>query len=378
MKALLSKFRYGAAISLISMSASLTAVEDVLNTPSVKSDIAINSLLLDVGYAGDRLVAVGVRGHILYSDDNGQSWEQANVPVSVLLTSVNFADRKNGWAVGHSGVILKTSDGGSNWVKQFDGDQANKMIITQSEKVLEDMKLELADAPEEELEDLEYEVEEAAFAVEDARLDATVGASKPLLDVLFSSDKDGFVVGAYGFMFKTTDGGLSWDNYGDRMDNPDRFHLNAINKIKGGALLAVGEAGVIYRSTDDGESWDVLDSPYSGSLFGVSGTNEENVVLVFGLRGNVYRSEDAGDTWSAIDSETQSTLMSAATSTGDGISIVGTSGSVLLSEDGGKTFTETIRKDRLSNASAIYIHSSKVVMVGESGVVLTNPSGMSL
>ena len=57
-------------------------------------------------------------------------------------------------------------------------------------------------APEDEKADLEYAAEDASYALEDARLDAEVGASKPFLDVLFSSRTEGFAVGAYGYFFK--------------------------------------------------------------------------------------------------------------------------------------------------------------------------------
>jgi len=57
---------------------------------SIESAKAVESLLLDVAHAGARLVAVGDRGHILYSDDDGASWAQAKVPTRQMLTSVFF------------------------------------------------------------------------------------------------------------------------------------------------------------------------------------------------------------------------------------------------------------------------------------------------
>ena len=116
------------------ISTQAVAVQDVLETPALKTSKAPENLLIDITKAGNRLVSVGVRGHIIYSDDQGLTWQQANVPVSVLLTAVSFVDENYGWAVGHSGVILHTSDGGINWVSQFDGNQANQMVITQAEK----------------------------------------------------------------------------------------------------------------------------------------------------------------------------------------------------------------------------------------------------
>lgn len=365
-------------ISLLAVFNTALAVQDVLETPAAKTELADENLLLDVAAAGQRLVAVGERGHIIVSDDQGKSWRQVSVPVAVLLTAVSFADDQHGWAVGHGGVVLHTKDGGETWVKQFDGNIANQMIIKQAETYVEELEEELASADEEDALDAEYALEDAQFALEDAQIDAEVGASKPLLDVLFWSRTEGVVVGAYGFIFKTEDGGSTWRNLGSNMDNADRFHLNAVTQIKGGTLLAAGEAGVLFRSTDLGESWESIDSPYDGSFFGVSATGEEGTALAFGLRGNLFRTTDDGVSWEELDSNTESTLMGASFDGDNGITIVGNSGSVLRSRDGGMTFNETIRENRLGNVSVIHISEDKLVMVGESGVNITTPAGKNI
>jgi len=380
MKILLNKFKAGliGVIGAGLINAQAYGVEDVLNTPSLKTNLAAENLLLDIAKAGDRLVTVGYRGHIIYSDDSGKSWQQALVPVSVLLNAVSFVDDTYGWAVGHSGVVLHTSDGGKTWVTQFDGNQANKMVITQIEKRVEDISKKLEQASENEAADIEYQLEEATFALDDSKHDAEVGASKPFLDVLFSSRTEGFAVGAYGYFFKTKDGGKTWENYGTRIANSDRFHLNSINRVKGGALFIVGEAGIIFRSKDDGENWEVIESPYTGSFFGVTGTHERDVVIAFGLRGHLYRSQNAGDSWTKIETGSEGALMSAAVSKDGDISVVGNSGTVLFSKDGGRSFAEEIRIDRLSNTSAVFIGSDKIALVGENGVNLAKPTGLDL
>ena len=45
--------------------------------PAIKSERAINGLLLEVARNDGRLVVVGENGHILFSDDNAASWTQA-------------------------------------------------------------------------------------------------------------------------------------------------------------------------------------------------------------------------------------------------------------------------------------------------------------
>lgn len=79
--------------------------------------------------AGDRLVAVGERGVVLLSDDEGRHWRQASVPVSVTLTSLAFVDDKIGWAVGHGGVVLHSIDAGATWSKQIDGAGLAKIAV---------------------------------------------------------------------------------------------------------------------------------------------------------------------------------------------------------------------------------------------------------
>jgi photosystem II stability/assembly factor-like uncharacterized protein len=377
MKILLNKLKAGliGMVGVGMLYSPAYAVEDVLTTPAVQTKLASENLLLDIAKAGDRLVSVGSRGHIIYSDDDGVSWQQSSVPVAVLLNAVSFVDDSHGWAVGHSGVVLHTSDGGKTWVTQFDGNLANKMIITQAERRVENIMNKMDLASEDERAELEYQAEDARYALDDAILDAEVGASKPFLDVLFSSRTEGFAVGAYGYFFKTKDGGITWENYGTRIQNSDRFHLNSINIVKGGALFIVGEAGVIFRSKDGGESWVTLESPYAGSFFGVTGTHERDVVITFGLRGHLYRSQNAGDAWTRIDSGSEGTLMSAAVSHEGDISVVGNSGTILFSKDGGRSFTEVIREDRLSNTSAVFVEAEKIALVGEDGVNIAKPTG---
>lgn len=364
------------SLALSSFSASsVMAFEDVLETPSFKSELASSHLLLDIEDVGDRLVAVGARGHIIYSDDEGASWVQASVPVSVLLTAVDFATDQKGWAVGHGGVILHTTDGGLTWQKQFDGILANKSMIKQAQAYVEQLEQEVEQASEADLADLEYALEEAQFGLEDTEADAEVGASKPFLDVYFSDEDTGFAVGAYGFMFATEDGGNTWVNQGNRIDNLDRFHLNSIGEVAGGSILIAGEAGVLFRSRDQGASWETLDSPYDGSFFGVQGLGESGHALIYGLRGNLFRTTDAGNTWVEIESNTESSLMGSSFDGNRKVSIAGNSGVIALSEDGGETFTINIRESRQGNTALTYVKRQQVALVGESGVRIVTPSG---
>ena len=105
-------------------------VPRVLTQAALQSTKALLAATLAVTRAGRRLVAVGERGTVLWSDNAGQSWQQAQVPVQVTLTAVRFVNERTGWAVGHLGVILKTEDAGQTWALQLDGVQAAQAVAT--------------------------------------------------------------------------------------------------------------------------------------------------------------------------------------------------------------------------------------------------------
>jgi hypothetical protein len=109
------------------------AESDVLERPALPSARAPNAVLLAVVRADGRLVAAGERGVIVYSDDDGSTWAQAEVPASVSLTNLYFVTATKGWAVGHSGVVLHTEDRGRTWAKQLDGRQAVRLVFRAAE-----------------------------------------------------------------------------------------------------------------------------------------------------------------------------------------------------------------------------------------------------
>mgnify|MGYP003429789898 FL=1 len=255
---------------------------DVLDLPAKVSPLAVTSPLSGMARAGDRLVAVGQRGHILYSDDVGKHWQQAAVPVSADLNAVSFPSATQGWAVGGDGVILHSDDAGATWRKQLDGRQIGALLVEHYQA--------LASA--------EPGNEQWPLLVAEGERLVAQGADKPLLDVWFANDRLGYVVGVFNLILRTEDGGQSWTPFQDRTDNPQGFHLNAIAST-GDALYIAGEQGLLLKWDDAGQRFAAVQTPYQGSFFGVVGKPGE--ALVYGLRGNVLRSTDGGLSWTPLD-----------------------------------------------------------------------------
>lgn len=277
------------------------AANDLMLVPAVMSERAATSLLLDVVNTGERIVAVGERGHIIYSDDQGITWHQGRVPVSLTLVAVYFPTPRKGWAVGHDGIVLHTDDGGETWIKQLDGAEAARLDLELAKKLLATKEKELTGATAQNMDNIRLAVEDLRYAVEDLQFESDLGAVKPLLDVWFKNEQEGFVVGSFGMIYFTGDGGKTWRPAWERIDNPDRMHYSGITRARG-ALFIAGEAGTLYRSTDEGATWEVLDSPYEGSYFGVVASPEDEWVIAFGLGGNYAYSNDLGVTWQHVKS----------------------------------------------------------------------------
>ncbi|BAN48143.1 YCF48-related protein [Metapseudomonas resinovorans] len=330
-------------LALAAGSCGAAPLVDVLDLPAQRSELAARGPLLDLAHAGQRLVAVGQRGHILYSDNQGQSWTQAKVPVSSDLNAVQFPTPQQGWAVGHDGVVLHSQDAGATWEKQLDGRQLGRLMLDH------------------------YAAREGAeqWLDEGKRIEAE-GADKPFLDLWFSDERNGFVVGAFNLIFRTRDGGKSWEPWADRTDNPSGYHLNAIAG-DGGQLFIAGEQGLLLRLDDSGERFQALTSPYEGSFFGIS--VQPGLVLAYGLRGNAYRSNDQGASWSQVKTGLNSAITASASDGQGHLYLFGQTGQALASTDQGASFKP------LDIGQPVPVYGALASMDG--GLLLVGPRGVS-
>lgn len=325
---------------------------DRLKLPAFEQEGLERSLLLDIDLVDHRLVAVGEQGVIIFSDDEGDKWRQAKVPVSAMLTGVNFSDSKNGWAVGHDGVLLSTKNAGADWQLVLDGNALNQLRVEAVEFALAAMDSQ-SEADQEKIEALEYQLDDARFALEE-------GASSPLLDILFINSQKGFAVGAYGLFLVTEDAGVNWRYAGHQLPNPEGLHLNRLFYTKQGELYLLGEAGILLHSTDQGVSWKSVSLAYQGSFFSMV---ENEYLYLMGLRGNTLK-RDAFNSWKEVELPIKSTINDAVEVDGK-VYLVGQGGALL--QNTGAGFEPFSKRGLLSYSAVTYI-GNQLVLVGDGGV----------
>ncbi|WP_297838166.1 YCF48-related protein [Pseudomonas sp.] len=319
-----------------------------LDQPAAMTLRAAHAVLTRVVLAGDRLVAMGERGLVVLSDDGGLQWRQARVPVSVTLTSASFADAREGWIAGHSGVVLHTSDGGENWAVQTDGVALAKASLAQAQGLPD------TDA------DRERSIQEAQRLVDD-------GADKPLLSICFADAQRGMVVGAFGLAAATDDGGKTWTPCRNRLPNPMSFHLYSIARHDKTWVVA-GEQGVLMRSIDDGNSYESLTSPSERTLFTATPTQKGGFVCA-GLLGAACRIDPGSTTVASIQLPAPLTILSCVELHDGGVMLLAEGGRLLVSHDGGVHFTEQQlpRREPLTS----------LVQTADGGLVATSLAGVA-
>lgn len=274
-------------------------------------------LLLDATSTSDAIVAVGERGTILRSTDQGATFSPAASPARATLTGVSFSGAL-GWAVGHDALILGTTDGGKTWQQHYQAENLQDSF----------------------------------------------------LDVLALDARRVIAVGAYGLCVATADGGQTWAL---RKPIDDDCHLNRISRGPSGTLYLAGERGTLLRSTDEGATWVPIRAPYEGSFYGILPLAEKTL-LAYGLRGHVYRSIDDGATWTAIATPAPVLLATAAQLNPATIALAGHARTLLISRDAGQTFTAVPTPPASATARLLPLPGGGLLGFGDAGrVAITLP-----
>lgn len=260
--------------------------------PALKVPLATDVVFLDIDRAGDRVVAAGERGVIIYSDDTGVNWAQADVPVRSTLTALTFVDDKTGYAVGHDAVILKTIDAGASWsLVSFEPESPNAM-----------------------------------------------------LNVRFRDVQTGYAVGSNGQLWITRDGGTKWDRHTLSIEDWYQNHIFDVAWQADGVTLAVAEKGVLYRSPNGLTDFTPIQSPYDGSYFGALAL-ADGKMLIYGMNGHVFISADAGTSWSEIRTTTEQFLLDATLLADGRVLIAGAGGTLLFVDPQAASVQVTHRAD---------------------------------
>ncbi|MGH9843644.1 MAG: YCF48-related protein, partial [Blastocatellia bacterium] len=174
---------------------------------------------------------------LFMTTNGGKTWSRKPLP-SVL--SVHFTDAKNGWAVGRNATLMKTTDGGNEWVKV---DSMEKLIG--------------------------LPVESSSY-------------NYGFRDIQFVDARNGWLIGNFygrarsniGGIFMTTDGGVTWKRvpvtiqtqYTSGRFTPGVFHSVKFTDLDNGSVTGEmydgeGRFFFVLHTKDGGKTWEQYRTP---------------------------------------------------------------------------------------------------------------------
>jgi len=232
------------------------------------------------------------------------TWERIESPTDQYLKSIYFVDSSYGWAVGDSGTIIHTSNGGADWAIQNSKTENNIYDV-----FFLNRNLGWA---------VSWEVWNFPFGTE--LLKTTDGGKNWISPshpeeqifsqcVLFLDSLNGWMGGKPQPIVRTTDGGLSWidaeidsSTFSNLPVYDIQFYNSRFGYASGGVLDC---CGIIWWTTDGGDYWYVIDTPYvapepvyqlhindSLNVLGVGGDFEP-----WGFGVGMIRTANGGVTW---------------------------------------------------------------------------------
>lgn len=216
----------------------------------------ITSISIPVGQLTYRC---GRLGTVHRSSDGAKTWDSIPIPLSVQarsFNSIHFVDSEVGYVVGGNEAIdsiqtiIKTSDGGQNWVVQRD------------------------------------------------QLDPWLKA------IWMHDDQTGIVAGERGTILKTNDGGNNWESVnppvGTEFSNFNAIYFkDAQNGFMVGGLPGIDSVQIILETSDGGASWSaVIDQP-GGALNGIGFRTDQHGFAV-GDWGVILETTDGGANWTEL------------------------------------------------------------------------------
>lgn len=257
-----------------------------LNAQWVTQTSGTTSTIRDISFVNSNTGFFCGDGVIGKTTNAGQNWVLLNHPATnKLLWSINPINENLIYCVGWFETILKSTNGGSNWIEIRNGpvsqghsyfcsyfiNSETGWIAGSGQKVLKTTN-------------------------GGSTLDSIYLFTGFTQDIYFKNSSEGILCGEGGEVLKSTNGGLNW--YSPNINlNGILYNFNQLAIVNNQTAWLIGNANPVYRSTDFGENWD--------SIGYVTGSDEiyscffrnDTLGWAGGTFGRLFKSTDGGVNW---------------------------------------------------------------------------------
>jgi photosystem II stability/assembly factor-like uncharacterized protein len=251
-----------------------------------------------------------------HTEDGGRHWALQQTGMNVLFNSIYFVDRTTGWAVGRDGTIMHTQNGGESWTAQTSGTSQELFsvhFVSETHGWVTGNGVILGTGDGGATWSLQYT------------------GSGYIKDVSFVNHEVGWATGAPKLILYTENGGDLWEI--KPAGDTDVYLFNSIAAISPSVAIAVGESdpgteGRIFRTEDGGVTWNSMESDVDGGLNDIQFADSKHGWVV-GYSGTIYYTGDGGVTWVKEESGTNKPLTALCVRNTNHRWVVGSYGAVL-------------------------------------------------
>lgn len=312
----------------------------------------------------DTVVSVGFDNIFFYSYDAGINWDTTHLPVppAGYYEGAYFVNDSVGYAVAPNSFVSKTTDFGKSW----------------------DVKLGSADSIDDQ--------------------------SHYFTQVFFLNENTGWV-SSFGCLYKTNDGGDSWERacegtYGSAR----KSHISFNDENKGivvapfeiytttdaitfneilptdpinswysideaeGELFVAGNEGKIFHSTNDGIDWSIMSTPVTSGLRGISFL-DKNIGWAVGSDSVILKTNDGGVSWEAFDTDFAGSFSSIYAWSSSHAIVAGNSGAIFKTTNGGEDWVKGLIESENSINAIHFPNVDTGYVVGRSGLTAITTNG---
>ena len=266
-----------------------STIETPVETNQIIYDMVFPAGQDSIGFTGASNVTYNGKGKIMQTTDLGETWEviwESDVSGTGIM-SLYFFSTTTGYAGTMDGDLMKTTDGGSTWTTS----------------------------------DIDADVDQGEIR-----------------DINFYDAMNGCLVTGWNGIYTTDDGGATWTvastNFTQAID---------VCYASSSTLFACGFSQNIYKSTDGGDTWNFSYQGPNGPIeqwvnLGVDFLDVDNGAVT-SEEGQVFITSDGGDSWTESTIIGQSGLMNDVLMlTEDDIYVTATPGDIFVTANGGTTW----------------------------------------
>jgi len=246
------------------------------------------------GNGSGKIIATGLNSptQVMVSENYGATFTPVTLSVSAAdLRALKMLDDQNGYAVGNSGRIWKTTDGGYNWAL-YTGTTTNQAFN-----------------------DVSFYNAQYGMAAGNAgqlwkttdggttwSAMASIGSTVAQNGICMVDSLTALAVGGLNIN-RTTDGGATWTTISPGFPvspaNKIRMYNASIGYLIGGT--GASNSGYIFKTTDAGLTWTNTHFPYTGTMLYNIDFRSVNDFVVTGFGGGVFHTTNGGATWTQFN-----------------------------------------------------------------------------